>query len=161
MSISMKDLRRLRASVRTLERELGLQLKDQTICCGVTMAQCRVLLELDSSGPLTVSGLAQALGLDKSTLSRSLDGMAAASLIERTSDPDDRRALNVFLSEKGRGVAQRINGECDAYFREPFDGLFTAQYRRILEAVEILAGAMKASLGLRASCCRGGVSGKE
>ncbi len=152
-AIPVKGLRHFRSGIRTLERELGLHLKDQTTCCGVTMAQCHALLELDSSGTLTVSGLAKTLGLDKSTLSRTLDSLAAAALVERTPDPDDRRALNVALTEKGQAVARRINDECDAYYRKLFQRFSTAQREKVLEAVEILAEAMRASARRLAPCC--------
>lgn len=141
--MSRLDIRRFRAALRSLEREMLRALKDQTTCCGVTLAQCHLLMELDGHGQRTVSGLAEAMGLDKSTLSRTLDGMAAASLVDRVEDHADRRALNVSLTVKGRDTAERINGKCDADYRDLFALMPVARRRAVLEAVELLADAMK------------------
>lgn len=145
MTIALPDVRRLRAAIRILEREIGLDLRSQTACCGVTPPQCHVLLELDRQGPLTATALAETMGLDKSTLSRTLNGLADAALVDRAEDPGDRRALRLTLTAKGRRTVKRIDGECDSSYRVLLEQVPEERRQAILEAAEVLAGAMRSS----------------
>ncbi len=62
---------------------------------------------LAHQGPMRSSALAQALGLDASTVSRHVRQLEDRGLLERTGDPDDGRASRVAVSEQGRaGLAQ-------------------------------------------------------
>lgn len=61
-----------------------------------------VLLELDGSGPLRPRELQSRLLLAQSNLSRLLDRMARAGLVERSSCAEDRRGLSVTITAKGR-----------------------------------------------------------
>ena len=61
-----------------------------------------VLHHVQVGGPLRVSGLAEALGLDISTASRHVRQLEAGGYLDRTGDPDDRRAFQVRLTRRGR-----------------------------------------------------------
>jgi DNA-binding MarR family transcriptional regulator len=56
---------------------------------------------LSHQGPMRLSALAQALGLDASTVSRHARQLEDRGLLERTGDPDDGRASRVAVSESG------------------------------------------------------------
>ena len=61
------------------------------------------------------SDVAQALGLDKSTVSRGLTQLESLGLIERVGDPDDGRARLLRLTETGaeRFGAMRIQRQAE------------------------------------------------
>ena len=142
---ALADTRRLRAAIRVLERELTLDLRSQTDCCGVTAPQCHVLLELDRQGSLTASALAETMGLDKSTLSRTVNSLGEAGLVDRADDPGDGRALRVTLTAGGRRAVRRIDEACDGGYRELLERLPASRRQAILEAAELLGGAMRSS----------------
>jgi MarR family transcriptional regulator for hemolysin len=52
--------------------------------------------------------LARSLGIEGPTLTRHLDGMERAGLVERRRDPKDRRAVRVELTDAGRAVHSRL-----------------------------------------------------
>jgi MarR family transcriptional regulator for hemolysin len=52
--------------------------------------------------------LARALGIEGPTLTRHLDGMERAGLVERRRDQDDRRAVLVELTDAGRELHNRL-----------------------------------------------------
>jgi len=139
------DVRRFRSAIRVLERELSRALRGQTASCGVTAPQCHVLLELAARQPLTVRALSEALGLDKSTLSRTLDGLARGGLVHRAEDPSDRRALGLTLTERGRRTVESIDGRCDGEYQELLRRLPSGRDADLLEAMELLGGALRAS----------------
>lgn len=61
-----------------------------------------LLRTLAGDGPVRVTELAAATGLDASTVSRHLTQLDRAGLVERAADPDDRRARRVQVSAGGR-----------------------------------------------------------
>jgi DNA-binding MarR family transcriptional regulator len=61
-----------------------------------------LLKSLVGDGPLRPTDLAASMGLDTSTVSRHLTQLHRAGLVERSVDPDDRRAQRVELSPAGR-----------------------------------------------------------
>jgi DNA-binding MarR family transcriptional regulator len=63
-----------------------------------------VLRHVQVRGPLRVSALAEAVGLDISTASRHVRQLEAGGLLDRTSDPHDRRAFQVRLTRRGRAA---------------------------------------------------------
>lgn len=61
-----------------------------------------LLRSLAGDGPVRITELAAATGLDASTVSRHLTALHRAGLVERAPDPDDRRARRVQVSAAGR-----------------------------------------------------------
>jgi DNA-binding MarR family transcriptional regulator len=145
MTMTLTDIRSFRKAIRALEREMARELKGQTACCQVTTAQCHILMELDAREPLTVQALAGSLGLDKSTLSRTLDGMVSNGLVNRAENAGDRRALDITLTAKGRQISKHINGECDQAYQDLFKLLEPTKHRTILDSVQSLASAMRSA----------------
>jgi len=60
-----------------------------------------ILKLLTHQGPMRLSAVASVLGLDASTVSRHVRQLEDRGLLERTDDPDDRRASRVAVSEHG------------------------------------------------------------
>ena len=75
---------------------------------GLTRAQCRILGYLARNEGINQAGLAELLEIRPMTLVRQIDRMEDTGWIERRSDPGDRRARRLFLTEKGRRVLSRI-----------------------------------------------------
>ena len=61
-----------------------------------------VLARLHDDGAMRLTALATLLGLDTSTVSRQVQTLTEAGLVERRPDPRDRRAAQVELSAEGR-----------------------------------------------------------
>lgn len=61
-----------------------------------------LLKNIAANGSMRVTDIAQHANLDVSTVSRHVAQLHKAGLIERTPDPDDRRAQRVRLSETGQ-----------------------------------------------------------
>ena len=138
-----------RRQLRVLEREMVSQLGTDTSCCGVTLAQCHTLLEISGSA-LSLTGLATALDLDTSTLSRTVDGLVRAGLVERTEDAADRRLLRLVLTPAGRDKVAFINETCNRYYAKLLATMNERDQRSVLRAVGLLAEGMR---NLRGSSC--------
>ena len=70
---------------------------------GLSLPQFEVLAHLHFDGAITQNELAQRLLVTKGNVCGLLDRLEAAGLVERTADPDDRRANRLRLT--GRGTA--------------------------------------------------------
>ena len=70
-----------------------------------------MLKTIHANGSMRVTDLAALANLDTSTVSRHVAHLHRVGLIERTPDPDDRRAQRVRLSEEGATkLATAFNG---------------------------------------------------
>ena len=137
------SIKTFRKGLRELEREVDLALSSQTDCCGVTIAQCHVLLAVEESGEPSVSEIAAVLELDASTLSRTVDGLVKAELLSRREDPDNRRRQLVSLSENGRKKAESINNLCDMYYSGILGALPADKVQSIADVLPVFAAAMR------------------
>jgi DNA-binding MarR family transcriptional regulator len=137
------DIRAFRTDLRVLEREVVLSLSSDTGCCGVSVAQCHLLLETEMRGSTSVTELASATVLDKSTLSRTVDGLCRSGLLRRKVDPANRRQQIITLNAKGRAAVDRINSACDATYQRLFDFIPAAKRSAVAEAVGLLSAAMR------------------
>ena len=68
------------------ERLTARQLKEESCCRGVTLAQCHTILEIEELGQATTVELSKRLGLDKSTLSRTIDSTLPKYPITKAND---------------------------------------------------------------------------
>jgi DNA-binding MarR family transcriptional regulator len=66
------------------------------------------LMQLFDKDGQTQSELLDSVGLDHSTVSKSLRRMQEAGLVTRRPNEHDRRVLNVWLTEQGRELRQPI-----------------------------------------------------
>jgi DNA-binding MarR family transcriptional regulator len=75
---------------------------------GVTYNHLFILTCLWAQEGVHVKDLAKQLCLDSSSLTGHLDRLERAALVARQDDPDDRRAVRVFLTEKGRSLKEQL-----------------------------------------------------
>jgi DNA-binding MarR family transcriptional regulator len=74
----------------------------------VTVVQHRVLVLLDARGTMSVTAIADELGVDQSNASRHCSGLARVGLVTRTRAVLDRRAVDVALTDAGRRHVQVV-----------------------------------------------------
>jgi DNA-binding MarR family transcriptional regulator len=68
---------------------------------GLSLAQFNLMAQIAAARDDTLSELAQRIGLDQSTLSRNLQVLEAAGLVEIAAGDGDARRRAVWLTEKG------------------------------------------------------------
>jgi DNA-binding MarR family transcriptional regulator len=66
-----------------------------------------VLGRVGEAGAMRLSDLSAAMGLDVSTLSRQVQTLEQAGMLERSAHPDDRRASMLRLTRQGRDALHR------------------------------------------------------
>ena len=73
----------------------------------LTAPQAFHLLSIPVDG-ISMSGLANKLGLDTSTLTRNVQKLEKLDLVRRKQDKNDKRILVVYLTDKGRGKVEKV-----------------------------------------------------
>jgi DNA-binding MarR family transcriptional regulator len=146
MTMSKNEITTFRQGLRRLEAEIGINLSGETSCCGVTMAQCHLLMEIDryrGMAGTSLTELANNLRADKSALSRTLDSLVREGLASRAENQENRRKISVILTEKGEAKADYINGLCDTSYAGVLGLIPEDKRHMILESVTLLAEAMR------------------
>jgi len=75
---------------------------------GITPGQFYVLNALWVTDGMKFKELAKSVDIDGSTLTGILDRMERGGFIQRRDDPEDRRSLLVFLTDKGREAGPEL-----------------------------------------------------
>jgi DNA-binding MarR family transcriptional regulator len=116
---------------------------------GLTPTRTTVLLRVERHGPLRVSELAEAEGLNPTMLSRVLGELAEAGLVARETDPRDRRAAWATATVAGRELAERIRSERNLALNQALRGLDDGEREaidRAVPALEALAERLRQDL---------------
>ena len=87
------------------------ELSTQTIAASgvrIELAGAHVLSRLADLGPVRLTELASALGLDPSSVSRQVTALERSGWLAREDDPTDRRAARLTLTATGRAVVEAL-----------------------------------------------------
>lgn len=143
MLMKKEFLQEFRRILRIFDRELFLQ--NQTSCCdGISLTQCLTLLEIEKNSEISVSELAKKLSLDKSTVSRTVDGLVNIELVDRVIPKENRRLALINLTKSGKKVCSSINYTNDSYVREILKDFTEDEQEEFLSLFRKLAGNMTA-----------------
>lgn len=74
----------------------------------LTPAQAHTLETLEELGETAMNGLADAMRVHGTTMTRMMDTLVERQLVERVPDPQDRRVVRVRLSSEGREVVATL-----------------------------------------------------
>jgi len=137
----------------TLEGTLGWLLQDthwilskeftrRAADLGITAAQWRVLSNLYRSDAPTQTELSDIIGMEKAPLGRLLDKLEDSGLIQRRSDPDDRRVRRVYMRPAALDRLAPMREVAEEVFSNALEGLTKAEIATFLKTLE----QMKANL---------------
>jgi DNA-binding MarR family transcriptional regulator len=95
--------------ISDVSRLLRRRFDEQARSIGVTRAQWRALTALSRQEGLNQGKLAELLEVEPISLCRMIDRLEEAGHVTRRRDPSDRRAWNIFLTEKSRPLLDRLH----------------------------------------------------
>ena len=100
-------------------------------------ARRKLLAAIGQHEPATLNEIAKAVGRGAPAVSRSVDVLVRARLVERTQDPDNRRRLALRLTDSGREeLANQPRSGSGLALK--LDRLAHSELRAIERAIEIL-----------------------
>ncbi len=122
-------IQKFREILRTFDQELFLQ-NNASCCNGISLAQCHTLMEIEKNSEVSVSDLAKSLSLDKSTVSRTVDGLVNINMVNRVIPKENRRLALINLTSSGKQICSTINYTNDSYIREVLND-FTEEEKEV------------------------------
>lgn len=98
----------------------------------LTLAQAKVLLNVERSAGIRQVDLAELLDVQPITLARLIDQLSQAGLVERRADPADRRAYQLHLRPPATPVLESIRQVATEVQAEALQGVTPAQSAAVL-----------------------------
>ncbi|MGN6848833.1 MAG: MarR family winged helix-turn-helix transcriptional regulator [Sphingomicrobium sp.] len=100
-------------------------------------ARRKLLSSIAANEPATLNEVAKLVGRGAPAVSRSVDALVRAGLVERAQDPDNRRRLAMRLTQQGRELlGKRI--PAGPVLRKKLERLAQSELRALERAIEIM-----------------------
>jgi DNA-binding MarR family transcriptional regulator len=100
-------------------------------------ARRKLMAAIAGAEPATHNQVARKVGRGAPAVSRSVDTLVRAGLVERAPDPDNRRRLALRLTDAGRGHLE-TNSSSASHLQMKLERLAHSELRAIERAIEIL-----------------------
>lgn len=140
-TLLMQRLQQIAGLLHTLD-------ENEKSCCGVTLAQCHALVEIGAQGPLSLVELSGRLGLDKSTLSRTVNNLVSLGYCQRIENPEDRRYVSLQLTDEGVSMVEKVSQGMDRFYADLYESIPREKRTQVLESAGLLLEAIR-----QAGCC--------
>ena len=103
-----------------------------------TIPQLKIIALLAEKNGLRVSDLSVGSSLSESTVSGIVDRLVKQKTIIRKRSKDDRRVINLYLSEESRTEYEKFNKKKGDFFVNLFQGIDDSEINKVFEGLTIL-----------------------
>ena len=137
----MDLVKQFREYTRQLECHLGNMNQSDCCCCGVSTAQCFILVEIGRKPGISVKELAEILHMDKSGISRAVEELVQNGFVERNPAKEDRRYVVLTLLPKGQERFEKIENDMYFKFKAVLEQIPEEKREQVVEALELYNAA--------------------
>ena len=124
----------LNRAARSMKRTLEARLST----FGITATQYVILAHLAKEDGLSQTKLGNRLYFDNPTVTGVIDRMERDGLVERRRDPRDRRVINIFLSDRAKGILSDINSIADEVNDRALDSCSARQKSELIDMLNTI-----------------------
>jgi DNA-binding MarR family transcriptional regulator len=110
---------------------------------GLSFSQINILMRLVHGGSTGVSEIGEQLGVTNAAASQAVERLVQLGLIERTEDPEDRRAKRLALTQKGCALIEESVEARSKWIEGLTDALTPEQQNMIISALTLLTEAAR------------------
>ena len=96
------------------------------------------ILRLIRSGSGSVSEIAAAKNISRPAVSQAVDALANRGLLTRTQDADDRRHMQLALTDSGKALVETVFGDTRAWMRSKLASFSESELQNVVCAMESL-----------------------
>lgn len=118
------------------QRAVHRDLEEALAPFGISPAQWNALNQLERRGPLSQRQLAAAIQREPATITRSIDKLEKAGLVERHPDPNDRRANVISLTPAGTDLLSDVQQPVIESNERLLDGLNDEEIRMAIDLLD-------------------------
>ena len=141
----IEPYKKLRELVSQLERKTGALNDSQMACCNITIAQCHALVEIGRAKHISLVELSEEIGLENSTISRTVNHLVNAEMVNREVDPVNRRYITISLTADGQQIFDGIETCLNLNYKQILRRIPEEKQTEVLESIQILVDAFAAS----------------
>jgi DNA-binding MarR family transcriptional regulator len=94
----------MRAAMKKIDKNLGQMLEQY----GISIPQSFILKTLMEENGITLKEIGNRTLIDSSSMTVLIDKLEKDDLVERKLDAQDRRAIRIYITEKGRNLASEV-----------------------------------------------------
>jgi DNA-binding MarR family transcriptional regulator len=124
---------RLRLSITRLARHLR-----QTADSDLSPTQASVLATVSKAGPLALGELAELERVASPTITKVIALLHEKGLVDKLTDPDDRRFVRVSLTAEGEALLERTRARKTAWLARQLQDLSPEDLERLTAATDVL-----------------------
>lgn len=126
-----------------LARLFAIRLHERIRPLGLAPAQFMTLIELWREDGLTQRDLVQRLDVEQATMAKTLARMERDGLVVRTPHPDDGRAQQVRLTDRGRALREPATAAAREVNRAALAPLSEAERRQLIALIGRVVDGMR------------------
>jgi DNA-binding MarR family transcriptional regulator len=112
---------------------------------GLSIAQWRVIANLAEHGSLNARQIVELTTMEKSKVSRAVNGLSARQLVSQRRATKDSRVKDLTLTHSGEALYSAIVPRVLAWERGLLEGLSSGEYRDLLHSLDKLSERLKVS----------------
>ena len=124
--------------VRNLCRLTYIARLDEWQGLDMTVPQVKTLILLEHAGPLRMGQLAGSLGSGLSTTTTIVDRLVKQQLVQRDSDPNDRRVVKCELTKNGRVATDMFWEHIKTRALKASDQWDLEQFEKVVQSLELI-----------------------
>jgi DNA-binding MarR family transcriptional regulator len=117
---------------------IGLVVPDEWLSSDLTVTQLRILLLLQTLGPMRMSDIASSLSVTLPTTTSIVDNLVRKNLVIRETNPSDRRVVICRLSPEGQKLIGSLWTSSQLAMKKLLEGLSPEQLQKASEVAEFL-----------------------
>ncbi|MEJ6595725.1 MarR family transcriptional regulator [Parasphingorhabdus sp.] len=141
----MSNSNALLVALRQINRAIDLQSKKLEKDTGQTTPQLMLLKALEKDGRAKPSVLAKSVHLSHATVTSIVDRLEKSAMVTREKNVDDRRSVEIVLTEKGRECIQNAPEMLQEDFLLSLSKLEPWEQNLLISSVQRIAVMMDAS----------------
>lgn len=122
--------------LRFVSNHVSYSFKRKVEAKGVTIAEWALMRQMFQAGPVHPSQLAETLGMSRGAISKLIDRLLDKSLVDRTSDNNDRRYQSVSLTATGRKLVPILARLADDNDSEMFGHLAAGAQEELISVLK-------------------------
>ncbi|KDF02069.1 hypothetical protein Y900_024850 [Mycolicibacterium aromaticivorans JS19b1 = JCM 16368] len=121
--------------------ERGRNIDEEGPSEAVTVPQLRVLVMIDTQGPLNLASVAAALDISPSNASRICDRLIKAGFLHRQDSAADRRNISLALTTEGRQLVRKMNRHRRRAITRALRAMSATERQSVVNAMDTFAVA--------------------
>ncbi|MBO8159090.1 MarR family transcriptional regulator [Thermosyntropha sp.] len=129
----------MRAAMKKIDKHLTEKLESY----GISIPQSFILSCLLQENGLTLKEIGNRTLIDSSSMTVLVDKLEKEELVERQLDSQDRRAIRVFITDKGRDIAEKIVKLADEFNSHLFEILGEDNQKEFLHGLNNIINGLE------------------